>query len=475
MVKVRENIAGWKMWEHGVPDSRLTVIEQADDYVSPTTGRRFARWICECNCGEHNKVISVTSSIKSGDVKSCGCLLRELASQRSLVDMTGWKMSEHGVPDSLLTVIKRVGTGKDGHALWECECGCDEHNRFVAFGHSIRDGSTKSCGCLNTGYMDMTDWIMSEHGVPDSRLTVRKIVDYYTNGSYKEPIWQCDCACGGECVSRASSIRSGSVKSCGCLHKDKMHENFIDMTGWVMKAHGVLESRLTVLYRTDDYVNPTTGDSTAKWHCVCECGNECDSIGSRIRDGSILSCGCLRTEKTRERGFENKKYNDYEILGDVVRGKFSATEGFFLIDIDDYYKLNHYCWNIDKSGYVVATDTESGKTVKMHQLIAGKHCDHINRDKTDNRRANLRKATETENKRNHKKRKDNTSGFTGVGFLRGKWTASISDGHGKAIYLGVFTDKEDAIRVRLKAEAERYGDFAPQRHLFEQYGIVNNL
>lgn len=30
MVKVRKDIAGWKMWEHGVPESRLTVLAQTD-------------------------------------------------------------------------------------------------------------------------------------------------------------------------------------------------------------------------------------------------------------------------------------------------------------------------------------------------------------------------------------------------------------------------------------------------------------
>ena len=40
-------------------------------------------------------------------------------------------------------------------------------------------------------------------------------------------------------------------------------------------------------------------------------------------------------------------------------------------------------------------------------------------------------------------------------------------------YLGCFSDKEIAIKVRLEAEAKYFGDFAPQRHLFEQYGITS--
>ena len=42
----------------------------------------------------------------------------------------------------------------------------------------------------------------------------------------------------------------------------------------------------------------------------------------------------------------------------------------------------------------------------------------------------------------------------------------------KSINLGSFANKDDAIKARLKAEAKYYGEFAPQIHLFEQYGIT---
>ena len=41
----------------------------------------------------------------------------------------------------------------------------------------------------------------------------------------------------------------------------------------------------------------------------------------------------------------------------------------------------------------------------------------------------------------------------------------------KSIWLGEYADKDDAIKARLLAEAKYFGDFAPQHHLFEQYGI----
>jgi hypothetical protein len=57
MVKVKEDMTGWKMWEHGVPDSRLIVIQQVEDYVD-NNGNRQAQWLCECACEEHNRAVS---------------------------------------------------------------------------------------------------------------------------------------------------------------------------------------------------------------------------------------------------------------------------------------------------------------------------------------------------------------------------------------------------------------------------------
>lgn len=73
MVKVKEDMTGWKMWEHGVPDSRLTVIKQVDDYIEKNGSRR-AQYLCECNCGCGQPVIALAKEIKSGHTKSCGCL-----------------------------------------------------------------------------------------------------------------------------------------------------------------------------------------------------------------------------------------------------------------------------------------------------------------------------------------------------------------------------------------------------------------
>ena len=85
--------------------------------------------------------------------------------------------------------------------------------------------------------------------------------------------------------------------------------------------------------------------------------------------------------------------------------------------------------------------------------------DHINRNKKDNRLANLRITNKSINAYNSKMRTDNTSGYKGVWYRKdtGKWVAEIRKDQ-KKIILGNFIDKQDAIRERKKAEVVYYGN-----------------
>lgn len=90
--------------------------------------------------------------------------------------------------------------------------------------------------------------------------------------------------------------------------------------------------------------------------------------------------------------------------------------------------------------------------------------DHINRAKADNRIANLRLATASENSRNGSKRRNNTSGFVGVCWdkHKRKWLAHIrSDGRFKN--LGRYASKEEAYAAYVAASKELHGEFAATR------------
>lgn len=83
--------------------------------------------------------------------------------------------------------------------------------------------------------------------------------------------------------------------------------------------------------------------------------------------------------------------------------------------------------------------------------------DHRDRVKTNNAIANLRLATRSQNNANTARRRNNTSGVTGVSWHKGlqKWAAYVGSAH-----LGYFAVKSDAVKARATAAAERFGDFA---------------
>lgn len=86
--------------------------------------------------------------------------------------------------------------------------------------------------------------------------------------------------------------------------------------------------------------------------------------------------------------------------------------------------------------------------------------DHINGIKTDNRIANLREATNSQNGKNFKIKSNNKSGTTGVVYdkINNKWRATIKI-DGRQINLGRFIKIEDAISARMHAEIKYFGEW----------------
>lgn len=87
--------------------------------------------------------------------------------------------------------------------------------------------------------------------------------------------------------------------------------------------------------------------------------------------------------------------------------------------------------------------------------------DHKDRDKGNNRIANLRPATIVENRRNSSIKADNASGIKGVSWdaVLGKWRAQIGL-NGTTKYIGIFESKEDAEAARTAVANDNFGEFA---------------
>jgi len=143
------------------------------------------------------------------------------------------------------------------------------------------------------------------------------------------------------------------------------------------------------------------------------------------------------------------------------------TKGqFAIVDYSDYGKVRDFKWHLATNGYAIRSRIIDGKRVKIHmhrvinQTPEGMDTDHINCNKLDNRKANLRSATRSENKRNTKTQKNNKSGVKGVSWNKTakKWQAEITL-HQKSIYLGVFTTVQEAEVARNKATIDLHGAF----------------
>lgn len=206
-------------------------------------------------------------------------------------------------------------------------------------------------------------------------------------------------------------------------------------------------------------------------YCQCECGNKSWVSWNSIVSEKTKSCGCYQKQKSTE---SSRKYNKYVIKDNIVIVSSDKVE--FIVDLGDLEKIKDFYWNITSNGYI-GTKTGGGLTL-LHRFLLDLssedkcYVDHIDRNTKNNKRENLRLASPQENVRNGKKRSNNTSGVIGVNwFKRDKvWHSNIVI-NGKNIHLGYYSDFKEAVVSRLNAEKSYFKEFAPQKNLFEEYGI----
>jgi len=120
------------------------------------------------------------------------------------IDITGNKYNK-------LLVLGLDHRDKGRRSYWKCLCECG--NETIVEGNNLKRGTTKSCGCFNTQRRSEVHK-KDLKGQSFSRLVVLEDVGRTED---KTVIYDCVCSCGNHTIAKSTELRSGHIRSCGCL------------------------------------------------------------------------------------------------------------------------------------------------------------------------------------------------------------------------------------------------------------------
>lgn len=155
----------------------------------------------------------------------------------------------------------------------------------------------------------------------------------------------------------------------------------------------------------------------------------------------------------------------------MIEISLSNTDKKTMVNRCDYEKIKDRRWSKCSQGYAVSyyrrADGSETK-IRLHHIILppseGRIIDHINRNKLDNRRENLRVVTYSQNGMNRGVNSGSLTGFKGAIKESNRFISRIGV-NGKNIYIGTFTTAEDAAKA-YNIKAEKY---------FGEYALLNNV
>lgn len=282
-------------------------------------------------------------------------------------------------------------------------------------------------------------------------VVIKQDEDYVTPSGTVHARWLCRCDCGNTKSIIQSNLIRGLSKTCGCrkFNDDKVMPRE-DLAG---QRFG----RLFVIKQAADYIKPD-GRHVARWECKCDCGNTTYVTGENLKQ-KTKSCGCVAREKATE---NHKKENIFIIHDEYIEG-IDINQRRFIFDVDDFEKVSSMYWGVSKgSEYVIHSDRKNGR-IPLHRFLMDASddmvVDHINHNRTDNRKVNLRICTVAKNNINTKIKCTNTSGVVGVHRHKqsGRWVGELTI-NGNSIRK-LFKNKEDAVLYRQQLEEEYFGEY----------------
>lgn len=241
-------------------------------------------------------------------------------------------------------------------------------------------------------------------------------------------VWRCICDCGNEIEASTKELKDKKIRDCGCTTHVGYGAN--DLTG---QRFG----KLKILYPTEK----RTDQGSVVWHAVCDCGKECDVSARRLVRGKVRSCGCLSNPPLEN--YIGKRFGRWTVIEFAGTSQDRGRTGR-----KRFWKCRCDCGKI---GVVCQNELQNGDSQSCG-------CLHVERTLEGQKLINGTSIVRLETSRD-KLLSSNTSGKTGVCFITRdqKWAAYITLQQ-KRYRLGLYKNKEDAVRVRMAAE-EMHDEF----------------
>lgn len=293
----------------------------------------------------------------------------------AFINMTGWIMSEHGVEDSNIKVIrlaseeeKRNNNITSLEKYWWCQCLKHPDNPLtLIYGQNLKKGKTKNCACCRHtsnkigGFIDLTDWVLEEHGYNNNKIKVIKRAQ--NPGTGHQTYWECIClkhSDNGTFIAGKDSILKNDCYICPtCLKEHKI----IDMTDWIMSEHGFPNSNIKVIRAATAEEQEKYSSKSQYWWCQCldHPNNPLELIlGTSLRKGDTQHCSCCKAISNgeitiskllennnikfeKEKGFEDFRYTESNRM---IRFDFWVNNNYIIeFDGKQHFKATGYGWN----------------------------------------------------------------------------------------------------------------------------------
>lgn len=332
----------------------------------------------------------------------------------AIVNLSGQHIGRWEVLYLLETRTKKRGT------IWHCRCECGTEKDVP--GEALRNGSSKSCGCLQkeiasqSGKNTAIDITGKRFG---KLVTLERIPAIHAN---KHTRWKCQCDCGNIVDIDLGNLMSGKSKSCGCTLSSH-EENIIKL----LKEHNI---SYEYQYEFDDLPNKP--------------------FDFYIDNSYIVEYDGQQHFLYTKYGWSTKEKLVRTHKNDLIKNEYCFKNNIPIIRIPYNKEYNFDDLVLNSTNYLFTKDI-----AKDYYGIDPEIESECNRE-------NVRFDTPIKNK----------SGFPGVCLSKkyNKWRAYITV-NGKRMDIGYFTNKEDAITARINAEIKYFGHI--KYKVYEQYTAQN--